>query len=160
MARIYKLCVIRPIVLSDVQLVYEIECRNFPTPWNKSIFEAIATWGGKIRFQNHRVLLMRVLESEHKLVGYIVWEENKIAKKGHIMNLAVSEEYRRRGWGEKLLRYALDMMRAGKMLFCVLEVRESNLSAQKLYEKIGMKKKERIEDYYEQEDAILYYLSL
>lgn len=103
---------------------------------------------------------MRVLEFKEQVEGYIVWEEDKITENGHVMNLAVSNAHRGKGWGEKLLRYAIELMRDHEMKLCFLEVRENNTTAQALYKKIGMVKSDVRVGYYESEDAYIYTLDL
>lgn len=62
---------------------------------------------------------------------YLVGEE------GQINNLAVDENYRRKGIAQSLLEYAQEKVYAKKW---VLEVRSKNIAAVKLYEKNGFVK--------------------
>ena len=85
----------------------------------------------------------------------------QVLDEGHIMNIAVSEEYRRRGIATAILDKMIeDGIKKGIKAF-TLEVRDSNISAISLYEKkgftfVGIRKK-----YYAgKEDARIYWLYL
>jgi len=74
-----------------------------------------------------------------KIVGYIGIE--KIADETHIINMAVDPDYRKQGIGTKLIEAILN----DKDVF-FLEVRVSNVAAQRLYKKfsfdvVGTRKK-------------------
>ena len=55
----------------------------------------------------------------------------------HVTNIAVSQQYRRRGIGELLLIATIDLARELKANTMTLEVRASNIAAQNLYSKYG-----------------------
>jgi ribosomal-protein-alanine N-acetyltransferase len=93
---------------------------------------------------------------EHRRVAaYIVARET--AGELHINNVAVREQYRRRGIGRALLgRIVKEAERLGvKAAF--LEVRHGNLAAQALYEQCGFKAIARRSNYYSNptEDAVV-----
>jgi ribosomal-protein-alanine N-acetyltransferase len=99
---------------------------------------------------------MKVMTKEKTVIGYIVWEEYYDESHSHILNLAIHSEQRQKGYGKRLLDYALRSMKEAKMVTCELEVRESNHWARHLYENAGMMAVDRREGYYEPEDAIIY----
>ncbi|MEM3174225.1 MAG: ribosomal protein S18-alanine N-acetyltransferase, partial [Candidatus Bathyarchaeia archaeon] len=72
-----------------------------------------------------------------------------LAKKGHIISIAVLPEHRRKGIGETLLKEALQsMMNYYGIKECYLEVRVSNTPAINLYKKVGFKIEKVIRGYY------------
>ncbi|MBU0502415.1 MAG: ribosomal protein S18-alanine N-acetyltransferase [Candidatus Margulisbacteria bacterium] len=89
-------------------------------------------------------------KEEEKVVGYIGVE--KIAGETHIINMAVHPDYRRKGVGKKLIETILN---DSDVFF--LEVRISNVAAQKLYEKFGFKNVGTRKKYYQDngEDAYI-----
>ncbi|HWQ06033.1 MAG TPA: ribosomal protein S18-alanine N-acetyltransferase [Feifaniaceae bacterium] len=117
---------IRPMTRSDVSRVHEIECACFRSPWSKNALL------GELR---NDVAHYLVMELGGELIGYggmwVLFEE------AHVTNVAIMPDYRKNGRGRTLM---LAMMERGiqygaeKM---TLEVRESNLVAQHLYEKLG-----------------------
>ena len=68
-----------------------------------------------------------------------------------IINIAVDKNYQREGIGSKLLESIINKYN----LRILLEVRESNTSALKLYEKFNFKEINRRHKYYGNEDAIV-----
>lgn len=75
------------------------------------------------------------------------WPLKRI-KKGHVISIAVMPYARRKGLGLKLMLRALDEMVKKGAEECFLEVRESNLSAIYLYEKLGFQKVKLLRKYY------------
>ncbi len=60
-----------------------------------------------------------------------------VLDEGYMDNLAVDKDYRRRGVASALLNALNDFAKEKELSFITLEVRESNLSAQALYDKSG-----------------------
>ncbi len=134
----------REICEGDLAKIAEIEADSIKTPWSlKGYTEA---------FMAPSFLgLVSVLENE--IVGYIT--ASKVLDEIYINNIAVAKEHRRKGVADMLL---LDFeVLCGDFAFITLEVREGNLSAQKLYEKHRFKKVGVRKDYYSNpvENALL-----
>lgn len=107
------------------QRILEIEQRSFSQPWRMEDFQLLA--------HDERALnvgLWRGGELTGYALGYVDAEL-------HLASLAVDEGYRRQGWGGFLLSEILTRARARKCEVCHLEVRASNVAAQKLYQKFG-----------------------
>ena len=128
---------ISPLKEENIQDVVEIEDVSFSAPKKDSIF----------RHDQNKYL---VAEENGKIVGYIGTEE--ISGETHIINMAVHPENRKQGIGKKLIEAVLD----DEDVF-FLEVRASNIAAQKLYEKYGFEKVGVRKNYYEDngEDAYI-----
>jgi ribosomal-protein-alanine N-acetyltransferase len=89
------------------------------------------------------------------IVGFTgIW---LMVDEAHITNIAVSQQYRRRGIGELLLIATIDLARELKASSMTLEVRASNIVAQKLYSKYGFAQMGIRHGYYldNREDAII-----
>jgi len=95
-----------------------------------------------------------------ELAGYIVARET--AGELHINNVAVREEYRRKGIGSALLKEVLKKGRELGATTAFLEVRSLNLAAQEMYEACGFNAIARRQNYYSEprEDAIIMSLQL
>lgn len=105
--------------------------------------------------------------NEGKIVGYIMprieWGFSNLkqlptlVRKGHVVSIAVLEEYRRKGIGTALLESSMRSMKNEYNADEVyLEVRVSNYAAIRLYEKLGFKKVKVLKSYYaDGEDAYL-----
>lgn len=96
----------------------------------------------------------------HQIVGYIVARET--AGELHINNVAVRDQYRRRGYGALLLGRVLDEARRRHATAAFLEVRSGNSAAQALYQKCGFKAIATRPNYYTdpREDAVVMSLDL
>lgn len=129
---------IAPMDFRHLGEVLQIEKQSFPAPWTRSMFiEGISR--GKMAC--YLVALIK-----KKVVGYGGLEF--LGREGHITNMAVAPDWRRDGIASRLLvrffKLALD--RGAKRL--VLEVRESNVAAHRLYQKFGFRKLGVHKNYY------------
>ena len=121
----YEIDTITP---NDLDEIVAIENVSFPSPWPKRIFER------EIEAKNS---YKRVIRFSGSVVAYIVtWT---IYDEVHILNVAVHQDFRKIGLGEMLLRDCLGFSLEQGLKLVLLEVRVSNSSAIKLYEKIGFK---------------------
>lgn len=143
---------IRPMDLLDLQAVLVVEKNSFTTPWTKKIFEQELTTNEHAHYF--------VIEREAKIIGYAgLWivEEN-----AQITSIAIHPEHRRHHFGEKLLKYLMYYALNLGVQRMSLEVRVSNISAQKMYRKFGFIPAGIHENYYEdnEEDAIIMWVNL
>ncbi len=79
-----------------------------------------------------------------------------------IENVVVAREHRRLDIGTKLMGELLTQAHVGGATSVLLEVRESNLAARRLYEKLGFSQQGLRADYYSEptEDALLLQISI
>jgi len=104
-----------------------------------------------------------VAEINSELVGYIMCRIETglpdfgllgIAKRGHVISVAVLPQYQRRGIGQALMQEAMLRMRMYKAKECYLEVRASNTPAINMYKKLGFETSRTVHGYYaDGEDA-------
>jgi ribosomal-protein-alanine N-acetyltransferase len=112
----------------DLPEVLAIEVASFSLPWTQEMFtnELAEDALGLI-------LVARLLAASAPppVVGYIcVW---LVGDELHINNLAVHPRWRKRGIARALLQAALEQARQDGARVAFLEVRASNLAAQRLY---------------------------
>ena len=138
----------RLIKKEDVDGIFEISSLSFKTPWS---YESI-----KSEINNPLAKYIVALDLDNKkILGFIgAWI---IASEADIVNIAVHPKYRSLGIGSKLLSSFIELGRNEDWYKINLEVRESNLSAQKLYSKYNFKVDGIRKNYYEdtKENAIL-----
>jgi len=111
-----------------------------------------------------------VAEEDGEIVGYVMCRIETglpdfgllgIAKRGHVISIAVLPEHRRKGIGTALMKEAMAGMKGYKSKECYLEVRVSNTPAVKLYEKLGFEASRVVRGYYaDGEDAYIMSLKL
>ncbi len=97
-------------------------------------------------------------EEAGKLCGFVC--AKAIAGEWEIENVVVAAEFLRRGIANQLVRELIRRAASEAASAILLEVRESNLPARRLYEKHGFREVGRRRVYYKDpvEDAILYAL--
>jgi ribosomal-protein-alanine acetyltransferase len=100
--------------------------------------------------------VMLVAERENKICGFIAAQS--LAGAWEIENVVVAKENLRQGVASQLLSEIMRRARAARILKVILEVRESNVAAQSLYEKMGFRRQGTRAAYYRDppEAAILY----
>ena len=91
-----------------------------------------------------------VYEENESVIGFIQLEEHYEIL--DIINIAVDKDNHNKNIGTKLIEFSTKDTKAEKIM---LEVRESNISAIKLYEKNGFVEINRRKKYYGNEDAII-----
>ena len=151
---------IRRARLEDLDEIMRIERQSFPVAWEYSIFFNICIHGGRISSGESGSLFMDVIEESGKLIGYAVWEIDTRTAEGHILNLAIQVDERRKGKGKMLLLHMLEHLKTNCIHTCRLEMRENNSAAKALYESIGFVASGTIHGYYFDEDAIVYTMGL
>ena len=121
----------REMTLSDLEQVYQIECKCFSQPWSMESLIGELT-------RNSDIAYYVVADCDGTIAGYAgIWIT---LDEAHMTNIAVDEQFRRRGIARNII---LTMMReavsrgANNM---TLEVREFNYRAQALYASLDFKK--------------------
>jgi len=98
-----------------------------------------------------------IAKENDKIIGFIigmVYAEDDVLT-GHILTIDVSPSYRRKGVGIKLLQELERIFRDRQVKVSRLEVREDNIAALGLYQKLGYKKVGKLHHYYGDAHGIL-----
>jgi ribosomal-protein-alanine N-acetyltransferase len=139
--------VIEDMTLDDVNGVQEVERSSFPVPWPANAFRHELTQNKNARYV--------VAREGDRIVGYAgLW---LMVDEAHITTFAVLPEHRRRRIGERMLQRLFDVADEMGAEWLTLEVRVSNLGAQRLYEKYGFRRAGVRRRYYSDnnEDALI-----
>jgi len=134
----------------DLNQVMSIEKRVFKHPWSYNFFRLI------ISDKNNFVV---TLKQNQKIIGYggyhflktnrnFLHTPKKYRNLAHLINIAITPEYQRRGFGRFLLETLLKSAIKKGAEYCYLEVRPSNTGAIKFYRKVGFSITGIIENYY------------
>jgi len=170
--------IIRRATEADIDQVIEVNLRSLPENYWYGFYQyVLSEWGdlflvaeiggkivgymmNRVEETHDRVLmgLENELEPAHKRSGPLdVFKRvfSGSARVGHVISIAVLQEYRRRGIGSALMSEALKIFEEKYDVDSVyLEVRVSNQPAINMYEKFGFVKARRIRGYYRDgEDA-------
>ena len=138
---------IRRLSYSDLPQVIAVERRAFPTPWSLAMFVLELS-------KPSGVCLAAV--SEGAVVGHLICSRYDTV--WHLMNIAVDPGLRRRGIASALLRALLERIDDGSgSAQLTLEVRPTNESAIRLYERFGFRSAGTRPRYYQDngEDALI-----
>lgn len=138
---------IRPMTVDDLAGVQEIERASFTTPWPANAYRQ--------ELEGNRLAQYMVAIMADRIVAYGgIW---LMVDEAHVTTFAVHPRFRRRRIGEQLLLALLDLALARQAREATLEVRLSNLSARRLYEKYGFRPVGIRPRYYSdnQEDALI-----
>ncbi|MDE6565697.1 MAG: ribosomal protein S18-alanine N-acetyltransferase [Clostridia bacterium] len=126
----------------DIKGIKTIENRCFSDSWTENMLLQSMENG----------CIMVVVEVENMLVGYA-----GLYPSGDITNIAVLPEYRGLGYGKMLVSEIIKQAQINNIDKIFLEVRSSNITAIKLYEKCGFKRISCRKRYYKDgEDALIY----
>lgn len=122
----------RPMTLADLSQVEAIESASFPTPWPREAFiDGLTRTGATLCW----VADKGRVDGRSLVIGSIViWIVHDLA---HIGTFAIRPGFRRQGIGQKLLAKALLACVEVGVKKAILEVRASNVPAQKLYDQFG-----------------------
>ncbi len=136
----------RPMTEADLDAVLKIESAAFSHPWTRGIFQdGLKSYDCWVMFEGEQ-------QVGHGVINVIIDE-------AHLLNITVAPQSQGRGlgwlWLERLMQRAAEL-KAGE---CFLEVRASNQSAYRLYERYGFNEIGRRRDYYPavggREDALV-----
>lgn len=148
---------VRPMTAEDAAAAAKLEEQAFSEPWSEEAFRETLQYD----YAYYYVAWMWEQEtgkdnsSSNAVIG--ICGLRNIAGEGEITNVAVHEDYRRRGVAEALLEEALRKGRELGIRDFTLEVRSSNKAAIHLYEKIGFRKEGIRKNFYTAptEDAVI-----
>ena len=141
---------LRALGLSDLRAIETIERRSYPTPWSRSMF------AGELAKPSSICLGAFEADSEDgALVGYLI--VSRYVDAWHVMNIAVAPEQRGRGIATMLLERLFELTADDEHRGYTLEVRVSNDTAIRLYERLGFEARGIRRGYYtdNREDALI-----
>lgn len=136
----------RPMTEADIDAVLKIEYAAFSHPWTRGIFlDSLNSYQCWLMFEGAQQI-------GHGVIQLILGE-------AHLLNITVKPENQGRGLGLRLLEHLMAEAQKAGASECFLEVRLSNVSAYRLYERYGFNEIGRRRDYYPtpggREDALV-----
>ncbi len=139
----------------DISAVIDINMKTLPEHYSEYFYYEILA-------EFPETFLVAELGGE--LVGYIMCRVEYgfshlkrlgLARKGHVVSVAVKEEHRRKGVGSRIMLASEEEMVKKSATESYLEVRVSNVEATGLYEKLGYEVTGRLEAYYRDGEGAL-----
>ena len=148
--------IIRRCEPSDMISVMEINMKTLPEHYSDYFYESLLT---------EMPESFLVAENVGVYVGYIMCKSEfgfsnfkrlGFVKKGHVVSVAVLDDFRGNGIGSALVEEAFNGVKEKQCDEMYLEVRCSNTDAVRLYERLGMSIRQRLKSYYRDgEDAYM-----
>lgn len=135
----------------DVDSVMKVDAASFPKPWPEEIFIQ------ELTRNNHAHYF--IAEFDQQIIGYIgLWI---VLDDAQVTNIAIMPTFRGKKFGEKLFQYACQYAVNCGVKRLSLEVRVSNIVAQKMYRKFGLVPGGIREKYYtdDGEDALIMWVN-
>lgn len=138
---------IRRMSREDIPAAAALERECFSDPWSENAYVSALA--------NENALYLVAEGADGSIVGLCGLLD--ILGEGDISNVAVREDFRKKGIGEKMLSELLKQGRERGITAFTLEVRASNGTAIRLYEKFGFVCEGRRKNFYEKprEDALI-----
>jgi ribosomal-protein-alanine N-acetyltransferase len=141
---------LRALQLSDLSAIERIERRSYPTPWSRSMF------AGELAKPSS--ICLGAFEDDGRrprLAGYLI--VSRYVDAWHVMNVAVDPDHRGRGIASMLLERLFELTGDDGRRGYTLEVRVSNATAIRLYERLGFQSRGIRRGYYtdNREDALI-----
>lgn len=136
----------REMLVEDLDQVMEIENDLISPPWTREGFFTFLLKDENMFF---------VVEEKGRILGYCSMQT--VLDEGDILNVAVTRDRQKEGIGYFLVDSMLMMAAARGIHIVHLEVRESNDSARRLYQRLGFKEDGLRKNYYTEpvENAVL-----
>jgi ribosomal-protein-alanine N-acetyltransferase len=142
---------VRPASPADAGSLAAIDVNVNINPWNARQFAAACSEA------NAKEQFAMVVEESGRTVGFVVFSQ--VLDEASIFSIGVHFAHQRKGLGYLLLESALLKMKNDGATRCLLEVRQSNAVARRLYEGNGFKLDGIRKSYYPtqggREDALL-----
>lgn len=142
--------IIRKFNPNDLKRVFEIENMSFDQSYGIKMFQQLYEMG----------IGFLVAEHEGHVIGYVMfWIKYEF--NGHIISIAVDENYRRLGAGTKLLVKAISILSRLDIDNIYLEVNAHNDGAIEFYKRFNFQIDRTVPNYYAGGDgAVIMYLPL
>ena len=150
---------IRRCSVNDIDGVIEVNEKELPEDYPYFFYKSI--------LDNFPECFLIAENNNQKIVAYIMWRVEKAPSldslryinKGHLVSIAVSDEYRLKGIAKQLLSNSMLAIKKYKIHDYVLEVRVTNYNAIRLYEQFKFQIANIKKNYY-RDGENAYYMTL
>jgi len=151
--------IIRKSTFEDLELVKEVNEKELPEDYPFFFYKSI------LDNYPESFLVACAKDDTSKVIGYVMWRIERtpsknslrLVNKGHLVSIAVSQEYRRLGIASALLSSSMPEIKTHNISEYVLEVRVSNYGAISLYQELNFKT-EGIKKKYYRDGENAYYM--
>lgn len=128
---------IRPMTEGDLPAVLKIESQSYEFPWSRKGFENALDQGLNYVF----------CSVDDQILGYVCFLT--VLDEVQLLNLCIAPGFQGKGIAARVLSQLAEKLLSSGYRVMFLEVRESNRSARKLYQKLGFKEDGIRKNYYQ-----------
>ena len=143
---------VRPMTDADLPEIAALDAECYPFPWTQ----------GNFADSMHAGYRCCVYELDGGIVGYAVMM--LAVGEAHLLNITIAPAYQGQGWGRTLMQHIIARAQEDHAESLWLEVRPSNVVAQRLYDNLGFDCVAVRKNYYPavggREDAVIMRLDL
>jgi len=130
----------RPMMFADLPRIYEMEQRCHPFPWSEqSLADCLRMqyecWIAEQIGGSEGAAGNPVDPQQRVMIGFAI--TMMALDEAHLLNIVVDQSHQGQGYGAELLNFMQAHAIRQRAAFMLLEVRESNTRAQRLYKKEG-----------------------
>ncbi|TCP97657.1 [SSU ribosomal protein S18P]-alanine acetyltransferase [Cricetibacter osteomyelitidis] len=129
---------VSPVEAQDFERLFEIEQAAHLVPWSMGTLK---------NNQGERYLNLKLTQPpQHRIVGFAICQF--VLDEATLFNIAIDPAFQGKGFGISLLNALISKLKTKGIQTLWLEVRQSNLTAMKLYEKLGFNEVDIRKNYY------------
>lgn len=140
---------IRWMIRRDMPEVLDIENESFEFAWKEEDF---------LRCLRQRNCIGMVAENKtEQVVAYMLYELHKA--KLHVLNFCVHPQHRRLGIGTQMVEKLISKLSSHRRTSIILELRETNLTAQKFFRSQTFRATRVLRHFYEDTDESAYFMN-
>jgi ribosomal-protein-alanine N-acetyltransferase len=131
----------RFMIRRDLPEALEIEAASFPDAWREEDF---------LKCLRQRNNIAWIAERNERMVGFVIYA--LLRGRIDLLSIAVAPDCRYQGIGRGLINKIASKLGAGRRSEITLEVRETNLEAQKFFRAVGFKATGVLREFYADTD--------
>lgn len=136
---------LRWMIRRDMPEVLAIERASFEFPWTEDDFT---------RCLRQRNCIGMVADCDDRVVGFMIYELHRT--RIHLLNLAIAPDFRRLDIGRQMVKRLQTKLTPDRRTRIVLEVRETNLDAQRFFRSLNFRAVSVLRGYYRDSDDDAY----
>ncbi|TCP14296.1 [SSU ribosomal protein S18P]-alanine acetyltransferase [Bisgaardia hudsonensis] len=133
---------ISPTTEQDFEQLFQIEQQAHLVPWSMGTLK---------NNQGDRYLNLKITDENETIIGFAICQT--VLDEATLFNIAIDPKFQGKKLGQQLLEKLIEQLRKKNIATLWLEVRESNHSAKKLYDKLGFNEVDIRKNYYPTPDG-------